>query len=250
MSKLHLILPMAGRGSRFFENGFVGPKPLIEIHGKPFFYWAARSVEKFVDCADLTFVVLEEHVRDFAIDEKIRRCWPDARIVALPEVTAGAAVTALKGAESLPDGEPLLFNDCDHLFLCKSFYDFCAQGRFADGPDGALLTFPSDSPAYSYLQYGADGNVCHTVEKQVVSHDAICGAYYFKDKKTYADACAEYLHHCDYKEFFVSGIYNVLAARGAVVKGFATDLHLPFGTPDEYRAAEAPENAAGFEALE
>ena len=73
MSKLHLILPMAGRGSRFFENGFVCPKPLIEINGKPFFYWAARSVEKFVDCADLTFVVLEEHIRDFAIDEKINR---------------------------------------------------------------------------------------------------------------------------------------------------------------------------------
>ena len=84
MSKLHLILPMAGRGSRFFDNGFVCPKPLIEIHGKPFFYWAARSVEKFVDCADLTFVVLEEHIRDFAIDGKIRAFWPDARIVALP----------------------------------------------------------------------------------------------------------------------------------------------------------------------
>ena len=65
--------------------------------------------------------------------------------------------------------------------------------HLADGPAGALLTFESDSPAYSYLQYGADGNVCHTVEKQVVSHDAICGAYYFKDKKTYAGACAEYL---------------------------------------------------------
>ena len=74
MNKLHLILPMAGRGSRFFKNGFVCPKPLIEINGKPFFYWAARSVEKFVDCADLTFVVLEEHIRDFAIDEKIKAC--------------------------------------------------------------------------------------------------------------------------------------------------------------------------------
>ena len=72
MPKLHLILPMAGRGSRFFENGFVCPKPLIEIHGKPFFYWAARSIEKFVDCADVTFVVLEEHIREFAIDQKIR----------------------------------------------------------------------------------------------------------------------------------------------------------------------------------
>ena len=249
MNKLHLILPMAGRGSRFFKNGFVCPKPLIEINGKPFFYWAARSVEKFVDCADLTFVVLEEHIRDFAIDEKIKAYWPAARIVALPEVTEGAAVTALKGCEDLPDGEPILFNDCDHLFVCRAFNEFCAKGGFANGPEGALLTFESDSPAYSYLQYGADGNVCHTVEKQVVSHDAICGAYYFKDKKTYADACAEYLKNCEYKEFFVSGIYNVLAARGADLRGFATDLHLPFGTPAEYAQAEQEANKAAFEML-
>ena len=38
MAKLHLVMPMAGRGSRFFENGFVMPKPLIEINDHPFFY--------------------------------------------------------------------------------------------------------------------------------------------------------------------------------------------------------------------
>ena len=62
-------------------------------------------------------------------------------------------------------------------------------------------------------------------------------------------ACAEYLHHCDYKEFFVSGIYNVLAARGADLRGFATDLHLPFGTPAEYAQAEQEANKAAFEML-
>ena len=173
-----------------------------------------------MDCADITFVVLEEHIRDHAIDREIKTYYPDAKIVALPEVTEGAAITALRGAESLPDDEPLLFNDCDHLFLCKPFNEFCKAGDFANGPDGALLTFASDSPAYSYLQYGADGRVCHTVEKQVVSHDAICGAYYFKNKQLYASACAEYLHHCDYKEFFVSGIYNVLADRGAFLNQY------------------------------
>ena len=249
MAKLHLVMPMAGRGSRFFENGFVMPKPLIEINDHPFFYWATQSIAKFVDCADITFVVLEEHIRDHAIDREIKTYYPGAKIVALPEVTEGAAITALRGTESLPDDEPLLFNDCDHLFLCKPFNEFCKAGDFANGPDGALLTFASDSPAYSYLQYGADGRVCHTVEKQVVSHDAICGAYYFKNKQLYASACAEYLNHCDYKEFFVSGIYNVLADRGADLRGFATDLHLPFGTPAEYAQAEQEANKAAFEML-
>lgn len=247
--KLHLIMPMAGRGSRFFEDGFVAPKPLIEINGKPFFYWATQSVAKFVDLADITFVVLAEHIRDFDIAAKIKAYYPAARMVALDAVTEGAAITCQKGAQGLPAGEPLLFNDCDHLFLCERFYDFCRQGNFAAGPDGALLTFASDRPAYSYLQYGDDGFVCRTVEKQVVSHDAICGAYYFKNKAVYDTACAAYLKNCAYKEFFVSGIYNEMAAAGQKVSGFATDLHLPFGTPAEYFAAEAPVHAAAFDAL-
>lgn len=87
MAKLHLVMPMAGRGSRFFENGFVMPKPLIEINDRPFFYWATQSIAKFVDCADITFVVLEEHIRDHAIDREIKTYYPNAKIVALPEVT-------------------------------------------------------------------------------------------------------------------------------------------------------------------
>ena len=73
-------MPMAGRGSRFFENGFVMPKPLIEINDRPFFYWATQSIAKFVDCADITFVVLEEHIRDHAIESKpitpMPKSWP------------------------------------------------------------------------------------------------------------------------------------------------------------------------------
>ena len=33
----YLIMPMAGAGSRFFNDGYECPKPLISLHGKPFF---------------------------------------------------------------------------------------------------------------------------------------------------------------------------------------------------------------------
>ena len=42
MDKLHLIMPMGGRGVRFFRDGFVTPKPLIELEGKPFKEFAAH----------------------------------------------------------------------------------------------------------------------------------------------------------------------------------------------------------------
>ena len=54
MEKLHLIMPMGGRGYRFFKDGYSMPKPLIELNGKPFFYWSAQSVMKFVDVADIS----------------------------------------------------------------------------------------------------------------------------------------------------------------------------------------------------
>ena len=61
MKKLHLIMPMGGRGYRFFKDGYSMPKPLIELNGKPFFYWSAQSVMKFVDVADISFVGLQEN---------------------------------------------------------------------------------------------------------------------------------------------------------------------------------------------
>ena len=32
---INIVLPIAGRGSRFTEEGFKLPKPLIQVHGKP-----------------------------------------------------------------------------------------------------------------------------------------------------------------------------------------------------------------------
>ena len=47
--KTHLIMPMAGAGSRFKRDGYALPKPIIDINGYPFFYWATRSIEKYID---------------------------------------------------------------------------------------------------------------------------------------------------------------------------------------------------------
>ena len=71
--KLNVIMPMGGGGTRFGNHGFNVPKPLIEIYGKPFFYWATQSLVKNIEIESLTFVVLKEHIEKFAIDQSDSR---------------------------------------------------------------------------------------------------------------------------------------------------------------------------------
>ena len=237
MSNIHLVMPMGGGGTRFGNEGFNVPKPLIELQGKPFFYWAVQSVIKKISVEDIIFVVLKEHVDKFEIDKKIYKFYPDARIRVIPEVLNGAVLTCREGVKLINDNKPVLFNDCDHAFISKEFEKFCAAGEF-DVVDGALLTFKSDNPAYSYVKFDAAGKVAGTVEKQVVSSEAICGAYYFGSKDIFTCAAADYLEKCAYNEFFVSGVYNEMADKNKNIVTFPIDEHITFGTPDEYKAAE------------
>lgn len=239
--RLNLIMPMAGGGTRFGNHGFELPKPLIPIYGKPFFYWATRSIEKYVKLNSITFVVLQDHVDRFKIDEEIKKYYPDAKILKIPDVLPGAVLTCQVGADTVPDNEPILFNDCDHLFVCREFYDFCEKESFNDY-EGVLLTFKSDENRFSFVAYGEDGLVNRTVEKEVISNDAICGAYYFKNKQTFISATEEYLTKCSYNEFFVSGVYNIMASHGKKIASMNTDVHVSFGTPDEYENAQTDKN--------
>lgn len=238
--KLHLIMPMGGAGSRFFKNGFITPKPLIEINGKPFLYWATRSLEKYIDIADLTFVVLNQHIKEYQIDTVIKQYFPDSNIISVDfeEVKAGPVMTCLAGLRDIKDEQPILFNDCDHMFRCTSFNEDANTGNWDF--DGALLTFESDQPQFSYIKYEA-GKIVGTVEKQVVSNHAICGAYVVKDANTFREMAEKYLKECSYNEFFVSGIYNVMCNDGMTIKNYTTDFHVPFGTPDEYVVAQDSE---------
>lgn len=238
MRKLHLIMPMGGSGSRFFKNGYIVPKPLIEINGKPFLYWSTVSITNYVEDCDVTFVVLEKHIAEFSIDQAIKGYFPNAMIVAVAEeeVSSGPVMTCLAGIRNIEDSVPILFNDCDHMFCCNSFNQAVSDGTVK--ADGALLTFESDEPQFSYVKFDDKKNVCGTVEKKVVSRQAICGAYYVCNAETFRAASAQYFKECEYSEYFVSGVYNVMCRNGLSVRSFEVDFHVPFGTPTEYESAK------------
>lgn len=232
----HLIIPMGGAGARFYKDGYMQPKPLIEINEKPFFYWAVMSIKKYIDVADLTFVVLQQHVDRFAIDKVIKKYFPEAIVEVLPSILPGPVFTAIKGVEKINDDAPVIFNDCDHMFKCSEVNELFNQNLLIS--DGILLTFESNEPQFSYVKYDENNSIIGTIEKEVVSDHAICGAYIFKSAKLFKDMAEIYIKNCPYKECFMSGLYNVMCDKGLKVKDYLLDYHVEFGTPEEYERAK------------
>lgn len=222
---IHLIMPMAGRGSRF--KGY-GAKPYITIYGKPFFFWATESVRKFNELASLDFVVLKEH----NAVELIKQYYPDANVHELDDVTQGAVITCLEGCSTIEDNLPVVFNDCDHMFKSRAFNSEDLSS------DGILLTFESEEPKYSFVGKDEKGRVVRTVEKEAISNEAICGCYFFNNVDLFRQSAQLYLNDCKYNEFYMSGVYNILISEGKKVSTIRTDFHVPFGVPEEYEMAK------------
>ena len=233
-NELALIVPAAGRGSRFAKLGFSDPKPLLELHGRPFFWWAVESVRRVVPTRQIIFVVLQEHIDDFAIDQKIRACYPDATVIALADVTSGAAETAALGMAALAAPGPVAINDCDHAFICPELAKV-VQALQVD-TEAALMCFRSASPAYSYASLGSDGRVTGTAEKQVISPFAIAGCYLFADAGRFQELYESYRQTCPYNELFLSGVFNLAAERRLPIGMIEVERHCSFGTPEELEA--------------
>jgi dTDP-glucose pyrophosphorylase len=241
MDDIALVTPMAGRGVRFRRGGVRTPKPLVDLWGRPLFWWSTESVLRSMRVRELVFVVLAEHVERFGLDSRIREFYPTARVVPLAEATSGAAETAAVGVGALRTSGPFAVNDCDHAFRTAGLPPIIE--RLTGRVEGALLGFQADAPEYSYVRFDHAGKVLGTVEKQVVSNVAIAGCYLFAEPPLFLDRLAAYRESCAYDELFVSGVYNTILAGGGDVLIHELEHHVSFGTPEEHHRIR-PEDLA------
>ena len=244
MTGLSLVMPMAGRGSRFAKLGIHEPKPLIDLGGRPFFWWAVESVRRVAPLETMVFVVLEEHQRAHRIGDRIHAFYPGAQIVSIPDVTSGAAETARIGVDALTTEGPVAINDCDHAFQCPGLADVPAT--LAADADMALLCFRSGNPAYSYAIIDDHGRPTGTVEKVVASPFAIAGCYMFRSAALFRRIYEAYGNDCPYDELFISGMFNRGQADGTSIAKLEAARHWSFGTPDELARTDQHELAAAF----
>lgn len=237
---LHIIMPMAGEGSRFLKEGWTIPKPLIELKGQPLFKRAIASVHIDDVPMKYSFIVRQEHIEKYNIDSGIRAFLPDANVFSVQKTTRGAVETCLIAESAIDDNDGVIVMDCDLEFRSQKFLEIIGEILslpLSEINGGALVSFESDLPRYSYAEVDANGYVVRTAEKEVISNHALCGAYFFSSGKRFKEVAHQLLNEPEFKkpEYYVSLLYNYLLSHGEKVQIAPMEEYYSYGTPEELK---------------
>ena len=240
MRFLHIVMPMAGEGSRFLKEGWTTPKPLIELNGQPLFKHAISSVTDKDIQMKYSFIVRQEHIDKYQIDKGIRSFLPEANLFSVVKTTRGAVETCLIAENAIADDDAVIVMDCDLEFRSKKFIEIIKQilnKPIEEATGGALVSFESNEPRYSYAALGEDGFEARTAEKEVISNHALCGAYFFASGRRFKQIAHLLLAETAFTkpEYYVSLLFNYLLKDGEKVWLASMEEYYSYGTPEELK---------------
>ena len=240
MRNLHIIMPMAGEGSRFLKEGWRTPKPLIQLDGVPLFKRAIGSVAIDGLTMKYSFIVRQEHIDNYGIDRSIREILPDANIFSVEKTTRGAVETCLIAEPAIADDDAVIVMDCDLEFRSERFSELMREvlnTPVEQANGGLLVSFESDLPRYSYAQTDGTDRVIRTAEKEVISSHALCGAYFFASGRVFKSAAHRLMDEANFnkQEYYVSLLYNYLLGDGDTVRLAPMEVYRSYGTPEELK---------------
>lgn len=211
---LNIVVPMAGRGSRFVKAGYELPKPLIEIHGHPMIECVTKNISPKT-AHRFIYLCLAEHLEKYNLEARLKSFSPNCEIISVDKVTEGAACTVLLAREFIDNDEPLMIANSDQ-FVDIDINDYLAAGA---GLDGLIMTMFADDNKWSFIKFDEDKNVTTVREKEVISNEATVGIYNFARGRDYVKS-ADKMIELDLRvnnEFYVAPVYNIFIDGGAKV---------------------------------
>lgn len=210
---INIVLPIAGKGSRFANAGYTLPKPLIPVHGVPMIEVVVRNIRPKVP-HHFTFIALKEHLEFLGMSDTLNRIAPGCSIISVSNVTEGAACTVLLAKEIINNDNQLMIANTDQWV--NTDIDEYLNVLYNNELDGLIMTMTASEDKWSYVGFDDEGNVIKLVEKDVISNEATVGIYNFKHGKDFVMAAEEMIKNNlrVNGEFYVAPVYNHLIHIG------------------------------------
>jgi NDP-sugar pyrophosphorylase family protein len=228
VSCINVVIPAAGRGSRFSSEGWKSPKPFIDVGGEMMIH---RVIENVSPSDSKVNVMVQSQHKHFCRDLNS----VDVDFIEVNEVTEGTACTVLLGRILIDNTSPLLIANSDQII------DFDVNQFIKDyeerNLDGSILVFKANDPKWSYAKLDSHGYVVEVAEKRVISDLATVGIYLFKRGDEFVNAALDMIVRNDRVngEFYTCPVYNYLIKTGKRIGVYeikASQMH-GTGTPED-----------------
>jgi len=229
-----VVLPMAGRGSRFEGAGYARPKPLILVNGVPMFIKSLESI-KDMTYTKLIIVALKEHEEAFGIRAYLTEyAVPNAELVLIDDVTEGQLCTVMAAKEWIDQNEDVLVIGSDTIVRSDMGKDIAQKHTDCKG-----LISVADMPGdrWSFAAIDDKGKVVQVAEKQRISSHASTGMYYFAKGEDLVNYAEEMFRDKETTkgEYYVIPVYQRMIAKGEYVGISKASAMWDLGTPDSLK---------------
>lgn len=204
---------MAGLGSRFSNEGYTLPKPLIDVDGEPMIKIVIDNLTP--NCEHRFFFVCQnEHIQKYDLTARLNSFTHNPIIIGIDGLTEGQICTVLKAKKYINNDEPLMTANSDQ------WIDFDINTYLRDmeqrNLDGMIMTMKANDPKWSYAKSNEKGFVVETAEKKVISEDATVGIFNFAQGKDLVRAAEQMIldNMRVNNEFYTCPCYNYLIREG------------------------------------
>ncbi len=246
----NLVLPMAGLGERFKNEGYLLTKPLILVSGK---HMVEQALNDLPPSFYQVFVMRLDMPGYHEISTKLKFLYPQSRVVSIPNVTQGQACTASIGLDYLEkvapnDASPVVFGTCDSGAL----YDQEALKRLLNNSEVDVIVWGVRGHVnairrpymFGWIDANDQGLISHISVKSPLrnpdSDPIVIGVFIFRTASIFRSSFNSLLKR-DGRingEFYIDEVVNDAIELGLRCHLFEVDHFFAWGTPDELRTFE------------
>jgi dTDP-glucose pyrophosphorylase len=241
---MNILIPMAGAGSRFTNEGYKVSKPLILVNKKPMVVEATNHLPK---SKNHIYICKKKHLEDDKIDVEIKKFYPKAKFITIDYLTEGQASTCLLAKDEINNNEELIIGACDNgmiwnkkKFLLEKNETDCLVWTFRNN-----VTVVNKPESYGWVDiteknFAKRASVKVPISNNPISDHAIVGTFWFKKGKYFVEAAEKMIskNRRINNEFYVDECINDLIELGLRVKVFEVDKYICWGTPNDLKTYE------------
>ncbi len=246
---MNILIPMAGAGSRFAEEGYTISKPAIPTYDrrdgklKPMVVCATLDLPHASDSDSKVIYVDRTFHKQDGTEDEIKKFFPEAVFITVESLTEGQACTCLLAEDYINNDEELLIAGCDNGME----YDSELFETLREEADVLVFTYRNNEcvlekpNAYGWMIVDDQNVITDISIKKAISDNpmndhAVVATFWFKKGKLFVDAAMEMIRQNDRinNEFYVDQVIKYVINKELKVKVFEIERYIGWGTPKDY----------------